>query len=439
MILEIALSFGLAALPQQDSLRLSLEEAVRLAREDNPALLAQRATARAQAQAPLEASRAFLPNLQLGVSGMRTTDPVAVFGLKLRQENFAAQDLALDALNRPSAYSGFAMTGTVEVPLLVPEGLYGYRAARKGAEAGALAADRAAGATEYLVTQAYWDVQLAFISLDALDEALAAMHAHAAQAEAMREQGLVTGLDARLASLGAAEIEARRLVAGAMAENALSSLRAMLALPEDVSLVLTDSLTDALGSVCADDMESCGVSERADVRARRLGMEAASLGVKSAWSGNLPSIAAFGSVARYGQSSPWSDGSGDWTIGIGLSWNPFRALSGVGAVRKARAERDEAAARLEEAERAAGLEVLSAQRLLTAAEQRVQVASDAWQEAQAALDQAQLRYRTGTSPISELLDVQAATTAARLSLTSAQRDHAVARAALDFALGAFDR
>ena len=77
--------------------------------------------------------------------------------------------------------------------------------------------------------------------------------------------------------------------------------------------------------------------------------------------------------------------------------------------------------------------------MLTATEQRVRVASDAWREAQAALDQAQLRYRTGTSPISELLDVQAATTAARLSLTSAQRDHAVARAALDFAFGAFDR
>jgi outer membrane protein TolC len=439
MILEIALSLGLAALPQQDTLRLSVRDAVRRAREQNPALLAQRATARAQAQAPLEASRAFVPNLQLGVSGLRTTDPVAVFGLKLRQENFAAQDLALDALNRPSAYSGFAVTGTVEVPLLVPEGLFGYQAARKGAEAGALSADRAAGATEYLVTQAYWDAQLASASLEALDEALVATRAHAAQAEAMRDQGLVTGLDARLARLGAAEIETRRLYADAMAENARSALRAMLALPEDVPLVLTDELSGVPASVCAADVERCDVSDRADVKARRLGMEAASLGVKSAWSGNLPSIAAFGSLGRYGESSPWSDGSGDWTVGIGLSWNPFRALSGVGAVRKARAERDEAVARLDEAELAADLEVLSSRRMLTAAEQRVSVASDAWDEARAALEQATLRYRTGVSAISELLDVQAATTAARLSLMSAQRDHSVARAALDFAYGAFDR
>jgi len=255
----------------------------------------------------------------------------------------------------------------------------------------------------------------------------------------MREQGLVTGLDARLARLRAADIEARRLAAGAMAENARSALRAMLALTEDLPLVLTDPISDVPASVCAADVDECDLSERADVRARRLGMEAASLGVKSAWSGNLPSIAAFGSLGRYGEASPWGNGSGDWTIGIGLSWNPFRALSGVGAVRKARAERDEAAARLDEAERGAELEVLSAQRMLTAAEQRVGVAAGAWQEAQAALEQARLRYRTGISSISELLDVQAATTAARLSLMSAQRDHAVARAALDFAFGAFDR
>ncbi|MDH3422691.1 MAG: hypothetical protein OEN00_06840, partial [Gemmatimonadota bacterium] len=65
MIAEIALSVGLAVLPQHDTVRLSLDDAVRRARDDNPALLAHRAAARARAQAPLEASRAFLPNLQL--------------------------------------------------------------------------------------------------------------------------------------------------------------------------------------------------------------------------------------------------------------------------------------------------------------------------------------------------------------------------------------
>lgn len=439
MVIPITLAVFLAVVPQQDPLRLSLDEAVRRARDANPALLAQRAEARALAQAPLEASQAFLPTLRMGVTGMRTTDPVAVFGMKLRQESFAQQDLALDALNRPTSYDGFTTSGTVELPLLAPEGLFGYAAARKGAEASASAADRAAGATEFFVTQAYWDAQLAAAALEALAEALAATEGHATQAEAMREQGLVTGLDARLARVGAGEVEARRLAAAAQAANALSALRVMLALPEDRPVVLTDSLTEVPSSICEEDVDACDVSGRADVRARRLGMEAASLGVRSAWAGNLPSIAAFGSLARHSRTAPWSEGSGDWTLGIGLTWNPFRALSGVGSVRRARAEHDRAAALLEDAERTADLEVLQARRTLSASAQRVTVAASAWEEAVAALEQAELRYRTGSSPITELLDVQAATTSARLTLMSARRDHAVARAALDFAFGALDR
>jgi outer membrane protein len=183
----------------------------------------------------------------------------------------------------------------------------------------------------------------------------------------------------------------------------------------------------------------CSVGERADLRARELGVDAAALGVRSAWAKNLPSIAAFGTLARYGGSSPWASGSGDWTVGIGLTWSPFEALSGVGAVRKARAERDQAEALLDDARRRAELESVQARRNLDAAAAQVEVAASAWTEAEEALAQARTRYRTGVAPITELLDVQAATTAAHLSLLTAQRDHAVARAALDFAYGAFDR
>jgi len=452
MVIAISISIGLAIAGPQEAPRripsdseaggqslgwLSLEEAVQRAREANPALLAQRAAARADAQAPLEASKAFLPTLRLGVSGVRTVDPVAVFGLKLRQGAFDAGDLALDALNRPAAHSGFTSTATVEVPLLVPAGIFGYRAAGKSAEAGAAAAERAAGATEFVVTQAYWDAQLAAASLLALDEALASVEAHAKEAEALQAQGLVTGLDARLARLGVAEVEARRIGAAATADNARAGLLALLGLPDEAPLVLTDSLTELRASGCGEP-EACPLSERADLRARRFGVDAAALGVRSAWARNLPSVAAFGSLSRHGASTPWTSGSGDWTIGIGLSWSPFDALSGVGAVRKARAEREAAEALLVDAERRAELEAAQARRSLQAAAERVSVATAAWAEAQEALAQARTRYRTGVAPISELLDVQAATTATRLLLLTAQRDHAVASAALDFAHGDFD-
>src|SRR6266545_3635899 len=119
----------------QDTVALSLAEARARARTDNPALQAERADARAAAQGPREASRALLPTVSAGLDAVRTTDPVAVFGMKLRQADLAAGDLALDALNRPAAYQDYAARLTIEQPLLNLEGLYGHAAAGRAADA----------------------------------------------------------------------------------------------------------------------------------------------------------------------------------------------------------------------------------------------------------------------------------------------------------------
>ncbi len=423
-----------------DTVRLSLTQALDRALAANPALRAERAEAQAAGALPLDASRAFLPSVRVELAGVRTTDPVAVFGFKLRQAGFQAQDLALEALNDPAAYTGYSAATTAEQPILAPEGWFGYAAARRAAAARAAGAGRAAGATIFLVTQAYWDAQLAAARLAALDTALAAARGHAEQAERMREQGLVTGLDARLTRIRAAAVEVRRFAALADAENARAGLAAMLALPDAAPLMLTDALATsepAEGSPCP--ASECSVSDRGDVRASRLGAAAAGLSVKRAWAAQLPQIAAFGTFAQHSGSAPFGPGSGDWTIGLGVRWNVLQGLAGPGGVRRAAAERAAADARAEATERQARVEVSAAERRLEAARASVAVAERAAAEAGQALDQARLRYRTGAAPITELLDVQAAATNATLDLLAARRDALVARAALTFAYGVHDQ
>lgn len=438
MIIDILLSLTIAqAVGQPDTLALSLDAARARALQANPTLLAERADARAARAAPGEATRSFLPTVRAEVSGLRTTDPVAVFGLKLRQGVFAAGDLALDALNDPAAVGGFSSSALVEMPLFAPEGWYGYGAARSGADARDAGAARAAGATAFMVTQAYLDAQLAASRVGALDTALAAVREHARQAELLNRQGLVTGLDARLASLQAADLEVRRLAAYAEAENGLSRLRAQLDVPESTVLVLTDALGDGADDPCAGT--ACAVDQRGDVRALDAGRDAAEAMRKRAWAAQLPQVGAFGGVAHHGQGAPWGAGSGDWTIGVSVRWNAFPALGGISAVRKATAEREAAAHRYEAARRGAEVEVLSAERALVAARQGGTIAARAAAEAREALAQAQVRYSTGAAPITELLDVQAAATQSALNLASARRDVAVAEASLAFAYGAYDR
>lgn len=438
--MNISMSLLLVAqIAGADTVSLSLGDALELARDFNPTLRAERAEATALGQGQLEASRAFLPNISLDMMGMRSTDPVAAFGLKLRQENFAMEDLTLDALNRPNPYSGFTSSVTVELPILAPEGLFGFAAARRGAAAKSAGARRAAGATTFMVTMAYWDAQLAARKVEALATALEAARSHAEQAEAMHAQGMVTGLDSRMARIGAAAVETQLLAANAQAANALSSLKVLLAIPDSVPVTLADSLVGPSNSTCEPGSSSCDIGDRGDLEAYRLGSAATAAMVKSAWAKNLPAVAVFGTAARHGRSTPFGEGSGDWTIGIGVKWNAFAALSGIGSVRRANAEHEAAAARHEAAQRQATLEVTSAARMLEAATERVSVAESADAEGAEALEQARLRYRTGAAPITELLDVQAAATAATLQLLEARRDLFVALAALDFAYGVNDR
>ena len=421
-----------------DTTDLTLAAARQRALGANPALRAERANARAAAAGPREASRGFLPTLSADAQAVRSTDPVAVFGMKLRQSAFTAGDLSLGALNDPAPYTDYTARVGVELPLLNLEGWYGYAAAGRAASAQAAAARRAAGATILAVSRAYWDAQLAAGRVAALDTALGAALAHATQAEALHQQGLVSGLDARLARLRAARIESQRLAVAAEADNALAALAALLALPDSTTLRLTDSLETAL---LDDSLVAAVHGQRGDLAALEQGVRAADLGVRRAWAMNLPSIALFGNLAQHGRAGFTSGGAGggDWTVGVGLQWRFFPGLAGAGAIARARAERDAVQARREAAGRQARLEITQSERLHTAAVRRMMVARDARTEAAVALDQAELRYRTGAATISELLDVQAALTDAQLDLLAARHDVLVAGALLDFANGVFDQ
>jgi len=429
----------LAPLGTGDTVALSLDDALARARAANPTLVAVRAEADAASEVALSATHGFLPTVELGIGGVRTTDPVGVFGLKLRQSGFTMSDLSLDALNRPDPFGGYTSTATVTVPLLAPEGLFGHAGARRAAAAQAAMADRAAGATTFRVTEIYWSAHLAQERVETLSAALTAARAHVGQAAALYAQGQVTGLDARVARVRAAELETAQLAAEAEAANVLAALATLVGLPVDTPLLLTDSMSIDLTAACQEEAASCTLEHRADLAAADHAEAAASAASRRAWSTNLPSLAVFGSVAYHARTAPWADGSDDWTIGFQVNWSILRGLGGVGAVREARARHDAAVARARAAREQAALEVAAARRSLTAAQARTRVANAAVTEAREALAQAEVRYAQGTAPIAELLDVQAAATATFLNQLATRRDLFVAQAALDFAYGVFDR
>jgi len=114
----------------------------------------------------------------------------------------------------------------------------------------------------------------------------------------------------RIHSTGLTHDERGYPVMTAEAQNALSRLRALLALPESTVLLLTDSLLTSRPTTCPD--AACALDTRGDVRALAAGRDAAGAARKGAWAAQLPQLGAFGTVAYHGHDTPWSSGSKAW-------------------------------------------------------------------------------------------------------------------------------
>ncbi len=84
---------------------LTLQQSVQIAMEKNPLRKAALADIKA-ANADLREARSFLmPRLSFSEIATRGNDPVYVFGGKLRQQRFTANDFALNKLNTPRPLS----------------------------------------------------------------------------------------------------------------------------------------------------------------------------------------------------------------------------------------------------------------------------------------------------------------------------------------------
>ena len=417
----------------QEPISLPLADALARAAEHHPAVVAAKWERRGREADALGSAAAFLPQLSAELAGVRTDDPVAVFGTKLRQGRFGQADFAIDPLNFPDAVGDVSTTLAVEQPVFQPEALSGRKAARAAAQAGRLAEKRAGQVAAFDIVRAYFGARLAIQRVGVLEESLAAARGTLAQVEKLRREGVVTIVDEQLARSRASELEAA--VAGSRtARTAAADLLAELLgyQPGTVELDLTDSLARLEEAAPAP-------ADRTDLAALRAAVGARDAGVLRARSQWIPSVAAFGSLRWHDRDVGLGVGPRHWTAGLLVRWVPFRGLAGVGALRRAQADREAARAQLEAAERRAAAEVRAAEAERSAAGAAFESASIALVQASQAARAATSRYEAGVATISELLAVRAAESSQRIASLQALYQARVADAALVLALGGTPR
>lgn len=415
--------------------RLSLREALGLAKSNSyQVLIAQHRMAETKGR-NLEAWRAYLPQLIVSERFLRSNDPVAVFGGKLRQGIFTAADFDLDRLNNPDRIDNFATTVEIRQPLLNLDAMFGKSAAAHVSKASEFSLLRAEDAVALEVERTYYALILSRTNLETIIDAALAAEAHHREVEAAYDRGLVSEADLLASRVRLAEVEEQRLNAGLSIANAGDQLKFLLGLDGSAEIVPTDSLTLTRPELEIHDVPLDTIPEyRSDLMALRHQYEAARKGAwmrRTEWA---PRLNAFGS-------NEWSDSDifgtrrHYWSVGFVLEWNLFDGLGRWGRTKQAAARSAVARTQYREAQARSSMEVRQSYRTLLAARERVEVAKKAVSHSRESLRIVEARFQQGLERVSELLDREAAHTNAELRLQKATYDFKVARSELRFYLG----
>lgn len=399
---------------------VTLREALLTAEDSAYANRIAAGEARQRSAGPLRALQGILPTLRFESGLMRTTDPVAAFGIKLRQRTITQADFDPARLTDPAVAENWTGGVVLEVPLLNPDAWLGMAAARQGADAADAMAYWESYETRADVVRAYYGAILATEKVATLEAAVEAGRAHVRQAESMVEQGLVTTSDALLARVKAGEVEAQLASARGEARSAVRQLATLLGTPGSLP-TLPDTLPTPAAvrtvvverAALLDPVPPDSLESRPDVEAARLGLSAARRNVLRARSQWVPRINAFGRYDWHSPASPY-DGDENWTVGVMAQWTPIAGAGHVAESREAAGQRAVAEAQAEAARANARLEAESSGDRLEAALERLAIAETAVAQAEEAHRIVTRRYEGELATVVELLDASATETRTRL-------------------------
>jgi len=418
------------AMPAQPTAPLSLGDAIREA--DRHAFANRIASAntegdQARSRIPL---KGILPSARLESGVLRTTDPLGAFGTTLSQRLVTPAAFNPVSLNDPLAVTNVHGGVVVELPLLNGDAWAGWKAARAAADATTAAGEWTSLATRTEVVRAYYGAILAAEKDDMLDQAQRAAEAALRQVQAMVNQGLVTKADVLQASVRASDVASQRLTARSDALSAAQQVGLLLGrttgapvtlpalLPSDIA-VRALAVRDTLSATPTD---STPLATRADVRAASAGVRAARADRLRAGTTLLPRVNSF---ARYDWNDPRAlyAGRKSWTVGVMASWSLFGGGSELADLASATAREAGATAGREAVLAKGQLEADVAQRNVTVALQRLDLAQSAAEQSREAHRLVEKRYAGGLATIAELLGAESQATGAALA-------HAAARFAL---------
>lgn len=276
--------------------KLSLRQAMSLARQQAHEVAAAEARS-AASQEQLRQARAYrLPRLQVQEIWMRTDSPAEAFALQLNQERFSFADFVSGDPNRPDPIENALTRFELSLPLYTGGELSGrVRQAELGAAAARGRKTWSEDSAALAAAEAYVRLAQARENVALLERSLRAVEAHVKLARSYVDQGMLVRSEFLRAQVEQARVEDMLAAARSAASVAESNLAYHLAMKQDARFELA-ALADPkpVGRSLEDWLQAA--TQRADLGAARNMVAAAQLEASVERAARLPRL---GIVARY--------------------------------------------------------------------------------------------------------------------------------------------
>ncbi|KZK74672.1 MAG: transporter [Pelodictyon luteolum] len=408
------------------TLKLSLKEAITMAREKNSTIKAARSRVDQAEGRIVQSRKSYLPSVTLSETYFRTNDAGAVLVGKL-QQNIAnpAVDFGVEALNNPDPISDFNTSLQLMQPIYNRDGAIGRGMARKAKVAEQYMTARTEETIDLYVSKAYYGMMLALRNITAIDQSIATMQRHSTEAGRAYNSGMLPKSDKLSTDVRLAELREQKMMLQDGVKEAKDALRVLLNLEADVNIEPTGtfSVDAALPSVAAS-------STRSDLMAMETYRQLAEEQGEMASAAGLPRLNAFARADHH--TADFDKDGSSWMVGLNMQWQIFDGMAISGKVQEAKAREREARYSYEAAKSNSAAEVAKALRSMKTAKERIAVAGQSLEEAKVSLDYIGEQYRTGKAMTFELLMREGAYTYAKMRLNQAKYDYAVAKSELAY-------
>ncbi|MDF2501403.1 MAG: tolC 1 [Anaerosporomusa subterranea] len=392
---------------------LTLDESIRLALANNPAIKVAEADKEKAAWTVKEAQAGKAPTLSLGHTSSRSHSD-----LKDSTGNNFENGISLSL----PLYTGGKVESAIEQ-------------AKLGNDSAALGLENTKQQIRLDATSAYYNVLQASNMVKLNQESVDRLNAHVKNVQAQYQVGTVAKTDVLRSEVEVADAEQNLIKAENSYELSIANLNNVVGMPLETQINVKDQLKYEQVSLTLEQAIKQAMVNRPDLAQAELSVAVAEEGVNGAKSGYRPTIGVSASEGWDDTKFPGTDNN-TWSVGVKASWNIFDSGLTNSQVRQSQASLEKARQQQQQAKDAAQLEVRQAFLNLKEAEKRIATSQVAVNKAEEDYKIAQVRYTSGVGTNLDVIDSQVALTQAKTNYIQSLYDYNTSRAKLEKAIGA---